>query len=173
MLDNNKSTPGHLMFEEYVRKDPPPVVNATDSIKTKGILHFTISVRDHISAAKFYTDVLGGVKLLRVNDMFAFMECHGTFFVLAKMPNHVNPNAPGDEEHHTAFLVDADEFDRAMEILIARNIPIIKYSDKWHRSFPGRHGYFHDADGNAIEIITLYDKEARPDAAESESKSGG
>jgi catechol 2,3-dioxygenase-like lactoylglutathione lyase family enzyme len=52
--------------------------------------------------------------------------------------------------------VEADEFDRAMEILRARGIPLVKYSDRGHRSFPGRHAYFHDADGNAIEICTLY-----------------
>jgi catechol-2,3-dioxygenase len=140
----------------YVRKDPPPAVSATDSIKTTGILHFTIGVRDHVSAAKFYKEVLG-CKHLRSNSRYSFMECHGSYFVLAKMPDHVNPNPPGEEAHHHAFLVEADEFDRAMEILRARNIELVKYSDEGHRSFPGRHGYFHDADGNAIEICTLYE----------------
>src|SRR5262249_16117956 len=36
-----------------------PAVSANDTIRTKGILHFTIGVRDHISAAKFYSEVLG------------------------------------------------------------------------------------------------------------------
>ena len=144
--------------QHYVRKDPPPVVSPTDSIRTTGILHFTIGVRDHISAAKFYCDVLG-VKLLRSNRRYSFMDCHGDYFVLAKMPNHVNPNGPDEEAHHHAFLVDKEEFDRAMEILRARGIPLVKYSDEGHRSFPGRHAYFHDADGNAIEICYLYTDE--------------
>lgn len=141
--------------QDYVRLANPPAVSATDSIRTTGILHFTIGVRDHISAAKFYADLLG-CKILRTNNHFAFMECHGDFFVLALMPNHVNPNAPGETDHHHAFMVDADEFDRAMEILRARDIPLVSYSDRGHKSFPGRHAYFHDADGNAIEIIYLY-----------------
>jgi catechol-2,3-dioxygenase len=141
--------------QEYIRKDPPPVASATDSIRTTGILHFTIGVRDHISAAKFYADVLG-VTILRSNRRYSFMECHGDYFVLAKMDDHVNPNKPDEEAHHHAFLVEADEFDRAMEILRARGIPLVKYSDEGHRSFPGRHAYFHDSDGNAIEICYLY-----------------
>jgi catechol-2,3-dioxygenase len=148
--------------QDYVRKDPPPIVSAKDSIRTTGILHFTIGVRDHISAAKFYCDVLG-VKLLRSNSRYSFMECHGDYFVLAKMEDHVNPNKPGDEAHHHAFLVDEEEFDRAMEILRAKGIPLVKYSDHGHRSFPGRHGYFHDADGNAIEICYLYPDGIDPD----------
>jgi catechol 2,3-dioxygenase-like lactoylglutathione lyase family enzyme len=43
-----------------------------------------------------------------------------------------------------------------MAILKARGIEIVKYSDDGHRTFPGRHVYFHDADGNCIEIIYLY-----------------
>jgi hypothetical protein len=30
-----------------------PPVSASDTIRTTGILHFTIGVRDHIAAAKF------------------------------------------------------------------------------------------------------------------------
>jgi catechol 2,3-dioxygenase-like lactoylglutathione lyase family enzyme len=142
--------------QEYLRKDPPPSVAPTDSIRTTGILHFTIGVRDHISAAQFYKEVLG-CKHLRSNSRYSFMECHGGYFVLAKMADHVNPNKPGEEAHHHAFLVDGDEFDRAMEILLARGIEIVKYSDEGHRSFPGRHAYFHDADGNALEICHLYE----------------
>src|SRR3954454_19829506 len=147
--------------QEYVRLDPPPAAGPNDTIRTTGILHFTIGVRDHVSAAKFYADVLG-CKHLRSNSRYSFMECHGSYFVLAKMPNHVNPNGPGQEAHHHAFLVDADEFDRAVEILFARKIPLVKYSDEGHRSFPGRHAYFHDADGNALEICTLYESGEPP-----------
>jgi catechol 2,3-dioxygenase-like lactoylglutathione lyase family enzyme len=146
--------------QEYQRKDPPPVVSADDTIKTTGILHFTIGVRDHISAAKFYKEVLG-CKHLRSNTRYSFMECHGSYFVLAKMVDHVNPNKPDEEAHHHAFLVDEDEFDRAMEIIRARGIRLVKYSDEGHHSFPGRHAYIHDADGNGLEICTLYKEEEK------------
>jgi len=131
-------------------------VSPTDTIRTRGILHFTIGVRDNITAAKFYSEVLG-CTLLRSNQRYSFMECGGSYFVLAKIPHHVNPNRPGEDAHHHAFIVDADEFDRAMAILKARGIEIVKYSDEGHQTFPGRHAYFHDADGNCIEIIPRYE----------------
>jgi len=40
----------------------------------------------------------------------------------------------------------------------ARGVEMIKYSDQGHETFPGRHAYFHDVDGNCIEIIDLYKK---------------
>jgi catechol 2,3-dioxygenase-like lactoylglutathione lyase family enzyme len=125
-------------------------------IKTTGILHFTIGVRDHLAAAKFYADVLG-CRHLRSNERYSFMQCGEDYFVLAKIPHHVNPNNPGEDAHHHAFMVNADEFDRALAVMNERGIEMIKYSDQDHRSFPGRHAYFHDADGNCIEIVTLYD----------------
>jgi catechol 2,3-dioxygenase-like lactoylglutathione lyase family enzyme len=141
--------------QEYVSRGSVPEVTATDGINTKGILHFTIGVRDHIAAAKFYSEVLS-CKHLRSNERYSFMECGGSYFVLAKIPHHVNPNDPDEDAHHHAFLVEKDEFDRAMEILRVRGIRLVKYSDENHRSFPGRHAYFHDADGNCIEICYLY-----------------
>jgi catechol 2,3-dioxygenase-like lactoylglutathione lyase family enzyme len=139
----------------YVRPNNVARVTPSDSIDTKGILHFTIGVRDHIAAAKFYSEVLS-CRHLRSNERYSFMECGGTYFVLAKIPHHVNPNNPDEDAHHHAFLVEKDEFDRAMEILRVRGIRLVKYSDEGHHSFPGRHAYFHDADGNCIEICYLY-----------------
>jgi catechol 2,3-dioxygenase-like lactoylglutathione lyase family enzyme len=69
------------------------------------------------------------------------------------MPNHVNPNPPGGTWFHHAFVVDADEFDHAMEVIKERDIEVLKYEEVGHKSFPGRHVYFHDPDGNGVEII--------------------
>jgi catechol 2,3-dioxygenase-like lactoylglutathione lyase family enzyme len=134
-----------------------PDVSAADTIRTTGILHFTIGVRDHVAAAKFYSEVLG-CRHMRSNERYSFMECGGSYFVLAKSSHHVNPNDPGEDAHHHAFMVEAQEFDRAMAIMQARGVPLVKYSDEGHHTFPGRHAYFHDADGNCIEIIDLYKK---------------
>ncbi len=135
-----------------------PPVTAQDRIMPKGILHFTIGVRDHVTAAGFYADLLSCTHI-RSNRRYSFMECGGTYFVLAKMPDHVPPNAPDDDGHHHAFIVDAAEFDRALEILAARKIRIVRRSDEGHNTFPGRHVYFHDVDGNCIELIDLFARE--------------
>ena len=128
--------PVTVVNQVYVSKANAPKVGASDRIATTGILHFTIGVRDHIAAAKFYSDLLS-CKHLRSNERYSFMECGGTYFVLAKIPHHVNPNYPDEDAHHHAFLVEKDEFDRAMEILKARGIRLVKYSDENHHSFPG------------------------------------
>jgi catechol 2,3-dioxygenase-like lactoylglutathione lyase family enzyme len=101
---------------------------------------------------------------MRSNERYSFMQCGGSYFVLAKIPHHVNPNNPGEDAHHHAFMVEAPEFDRALAILAARGIPLVRYSDEGHTTFPGRHAYFHDPDGNCIEIIDLYT--SQPNTAE-------
>ena len=111
-------------------------MSASDTIRTTGILHFTIGVRDHIAAAKFYSEALG-CRHMRSNERYSFMECGGSYFVLAKIPHHVNPNNPGEDAHHHAFMVEPEEFDRAMAIMQARGVEMIKYSDEGHHHVPG------------------------------------
>ena len=130
-------------------------INQNSRIRPTGILHFTIGVRDHEAAAKFYSDLLS-CRHIRSTSRYAFMECGGSYFVLAKMANHVNPNGPDEDAHHHAFIVEPQEFDRGMKVLEARGIRIIKYSDTGHLTFPGRHIYFHDTDGNCIELIDMW-----------------
>lgn len=130
---------------------------AADSIRTTGVLHFTIPVRDQHVAAEYYRDLLG-CEINRINQHFAFMRCGGKdWFVLARMPpEHLNANPPKGTKNHHAFMVEPAEFDRAMEIIRKRNIEIVRYEETGHVSFPGRHAYFHDPDGNCLEIIDLY-----------------
>src|SRR5262249_23748606 len=59
-------------------------------------------------------------------------------------PPHVNPNNPGEDAHHHAFMVAPQEFERALAIMKARGVELVKYSDEGHTTFPGRHAYFHD-----------------------------
>src|SRR5690348_3098651 len=47
---------------------------AHDTLPTRGILHFTIGVRDHLAAAKWYSEVLGCTHM-RSTERYAFMEC--------------------------------------------------------------------------------------------------
>jgi catechol 2,3-dioxygenase-like lactoylglutathione lyase family enzyme len=155
-----EAAPDGVQMTELAMTDTalaPTAVSASDTIRTTGILHFTIGVRDHIAAAKFYSEALG-CRHMRSTERYSFMQCGDSYFVLAKMPNHVNPNAPGDDSHHHAFMVEPEEFDRALAIMKARGVEMIKYSDDGHITFPGRHAYFHDVDGNCIEIIDLYKK---------------
>lgn len=120
-----------------------------------GILHFTIGVSDLEVSRKFYEDVLG-CTYWRQNDTTVFMKAGDDYFVLSRTGYHQPPNKPKDTLIHHAFIVDGAEFDAAMAHLEENGVDILLYEDTGHRSFSGRHAYFHDPDGNGIEIIDFH-----------------
>lgn len=121
-------------------------------VKPTGILHFTIGVADLERGRRFYEDVLG-CTYWRQNDTTVFMRAGEDYFVLSKSGYHQAPNKGDDTLIHHAFIVEGGDFDAAMAHLEAKGVEVLLYEDKGHRSFSGRHAYFHDPDGNAIEII--------------------
>ncbi len=52
-------------------------------------------------------------------------------------------------------VVDGDDFGAAMSYLESKGVEVLNYEDTGHNSFAGRHAYFQDPDGNAVEIIDL------------------
>ncbi len=122
--------------------------------KPSGILHFTISVSDVDRAIAFYTDVVGATYWRR-NDHTAFMCVGSQFFVLSDIGYHRRPNDPGHCLIHNAFIVNGDDFDRAIAYVESKGVEIVRYEDDRHIAFVGRHVYFQDPDGNAIELFDL------------------
>lgn len=119
----------------------------------QGILHFTIGVTDIDRATEFYTGLLG-CRLVRRNRRgnMSFLASGDDYFVLASTGHHVAPNTPGETTHHHAFILAPDDYDRAVKLLedtgIATSVPAVAE----HTTFPGRHLYFSDPDGNGLEI---------------------
>ena len=124
--------------------------------KPSGILHFTISVSDLEKAIEFYVEVVG-CTYWRRNSQTAFMVVGDDFFVLSNIGYHRRPNDAGHTLIHNAFIVNGETFDRAMAQLEAKGIEILRYEDARHVAFVGRHAYFQDPDGNAVEIIDLHE----------------
>ena len=126
-------------------------------VKPSGILHFTISVSDLERARRFYEDIVGAT-FWRQNNATVFMKAGEQYFVLTKPRNHahVPPNLGREVLIHHAFLVQGEDFDAAAAHLEANGIEVLVYEDKGHRSFTGRHLYFHDPDGNTIEFIDFH-----------------
>ncbi len=128
-------------------------------IEPKQILHFTIGVTDLDRATDFYRNILG-CTLVRQNrrHTMSFMEAGGDFFVLTSTGRHVSPNGPGDTEFHHAFVVAPEAYDEAVAFLEGEGIELLwpkakaEGPDTQHNTFPGRHIYFHDPDGNGLEI---------------------
>lgn len=123
-------------------------------VEPTGILHFTIGVTDMEASRKFYEDVVG-CTYCRQNDATVFMKAGDDYFVLSRTGYHQPPNKGSDTLIHHAFMVAAEDFDAAMAHLEDKGVEVLLYEDTGHRSFSGRHAYFHDPDGNSIEIIDL------------------
>ena len=139
-----------------------PALSGVTSIKPakprrvapSGILHFTISVSDLERARRFYEDIVGAT-YWRQNESTVFMRCGEQYFVLSRprAHEHVPANKGGEILIHHAFILQGADFDAAVAHLEANGIEVLLFEDKGHRSFTGRHLYFHDPDGNAIEFI--------------------
>ena len=123
-------------------------------VQPSGILHFTLSVTDLERSRRFYEDIVGAT-YWRQNGSTVFMRAGEQYFVLSKprAHEHVPPNQGREILIHHAFYVQGDDFDTAVAHLEANGVEVLLYEDKGHRSFTGRHLYFHDPDGNAIEFI--------------------
>jgi catechol 2,3-dioxygenase-like lactoylglutathione lyase family enzyme len=137
-----------------------PALRNADSVRPvpsrrpqpRGILHFTLSVSDLDRARRFYEDVVGAT-FWRRNDTSVFMRCGEDYFVLSRTNYHASPNQGRDTLIHHAFMLAPEDFDAALAHVEASGVEVLLYEDKGHRSFTGRHAYFHDPDGNAIEFI--------------------
>jgi metallothiol transferase len=123
-------------------------------VAPSGILHFTLSVTDLERSRRFYEDIVGAT-YWRQNESTIFMRCGEQYFVLSKARtnDHVPPNKGREILLHHAFFVQGEDFDAAVAHLEANGVEVLLFEDKGHRSFTGRHLYFHDPDGNAIEFI--------------------
>jgi uncharacterized protein len=124
-------------------------------VQPSGILHFTLSVSDLERARRFYEEVVG-CTYWRQNETTVFMRCGEHYFVLSRSGNHAAQNKGKDTLIHHAFIVQGEDFDAAVAHLEANGVEVLLYEDKGHRSFTGRHLYFHDPDGNAIELIDFH-----------------
>lgn len=139
-------------------------------VKTRGFLHITISVADLGRSTIFYRDVLG-CEIIHQNPIMTFMKTGEDQFVLTQLEHYVSPNSPGppDQEttlFHHAFLVDDEDYERAVTTLSRDRVPAWECTERGHTTFPGRrHIYFQDPDGNSIELATLLptDRAANPE----------
>ena len=124
------------------------------SLKTKGLVHFTIPVSDLDRSEKFYSEIMG-FKKVRRNEHMVFMRSGKDLFVLTHSETPINPNPGDDNAIHTAFLVDGTEYKTSLEFLQSKGIKIIQDEERRKGTFHGYSAYFHDPDRNVIEIIHL------------------
>ena len=123
-------------------------------VKTEGVLHFTIPVKNLDLAEKFYAETLGFEKIARI-ERIVFMRAGDNYFNLTFSENPITLNAAGRHEIHSAFRVTPETYDAVLNDLPAKGIEIFKQEDRREGVFVGRSAYIRDPDGNVIEFIDL------------------
>lgn len=113
--------------------------------------HTIIWCRDQKKSATFFTEILG----LPAPSRF------GPFLVVP-LSNGVSLDFYEQDEgypQHYAFLIEEDDFDRIFARILGRGLehwadPARTRPGEINRNDGGRGVYFHDPDGNLLEIIT-------------------
>lgn len=122
-------------------------------IKTRGLAHFTLPVSDTVRSMAFYTDILGMTAIQVNHDRgMVFLDCGGDCLILARSDAKVNPD---DHDVHHAFVVDAADYEDAKQTLRDHGVDVFFEEDRQGGAVNGPRAYFHDPDGNVLEIINL------------------
>ena len=123
-------------------------------LKTEGVLHFTIPVKDLDRSERFYTEILGFEKVGRT-DRIVFLRAGGDFFNLTFSENPITTNVGDRHEIHSAFRVTPQTYEEVLRTLPLKGVEIFKEEDRRAGVFVGRSAYIRDPDHNVIEFIDL------------------
>ncbi len=129
-------------------------------IKTKGVAHFTLPVTDTFRSMSFYSEILG-MTPIQVNHErgMVFLDCGGDCLILSRSDARINRE---DHDVHHAFAVDAADYENAKQELAANGVNVFFEEDRQGGAVNGPRAYFHDPDGNVLEIINLTSYKADP-----------
>lgn len=123
-------------------------------IKTRGVAHFSIAVSDVERAERFYAGVLGMKVLRRSRERgMVFLDSGGDCVILVRSDAPINPLDERDIHH--SFIVDGDAYAAAQDDLRAQGVEILFEEDRRGGAVNGPRFYFHDPDGNVLELIDL------------------
>lgn len=121
-------------------------------IKTKGVVHFSIPSTDLDRSKAFYTEVLG-MRLIRHVPNMVFLDVGGDCVVLVQVNTPIS--TAGVRDVHHAFLVEHEDYRRAVEMLAETGVEVLYEEDRTDGVIDGPRAYFRDPDGNTLEIIDL------------------
>ena len=129
-------------------------------IKTHGLAHFTIPVTDTVRSMAFYTDILG-MTPVQVNHErgMVFLDTGGDCVILARSEAKIDPD---DHDVHHAFIVADEDYEASKKDLIANGVDVFFEEDRQGGAVNGPRAYFHDPDGNVLEIINLTSYKGEP-----------
>ena len=119
-------------------------------IRTRGLAHFTIPVTDTVRSMAFYADILG-MTPVQVNHErgMVFLDTGGD---CARSEAKIDPD---DHDVHHAFIVADEDYEASKKDLMANGVDVFFEEDRQGGAVNGPRAYFHDPDGNVLEIINL------------------
>lgn len=125
-----------------------------DRLRTKGVAHFSIPVSDTERSQAFYSDILG-MKVLASDHRagMVFLDSGGDCIILVR--SEVAANPPEGLNVHHAFVVEPEAYRESIAFLQSKGIEILAEEDRQKGVVCGPRAYFHDPDGNVLEIIDL------------------
>lgn len=125
-----------------------------DALKTKGVAHFSIPVSDTEKSEAFYHGILGMPVLGSDHKVgMVFLDSGGDCIILVRSEAAEKP--PEGVNVHHAFAVDGDVYAESVEFLQSKGVEILFEEDRQGGVVNGPRAYFHDPDGNVLEIIDL------------------
>ena len=129
-------------------------------IKTHGLAHFTIPVTDTVRSMAFYADILG-MTPVQVNHErgMVFLDTGGDCVILARSEAKIDPD---DHDVHHAFIVADEDYEASKKDLVANGVDVFFEEDRQGGAVNGPRAYFHDPDGNVLEIINLTSYKGEP-----------
>ena len=123
-------------------------------LKTKGVAHFTIPVTDTRRAEAFYTEKLGLAVVQSDHGRgMVFLDSGGDCVILARVDRPIS--TAGEADVHHAFIVDREDYADSLAALRGAGVEILFEEDRQGGAVNGPRAYFHDPDGNVLEIIDL------------------
>lgn len=120
-----------------------------------GVAHFSIPVSDVDRSTRFYTEIVGCKLLSQTKDQsITFLDAGGVCVLLIKRPAPIlkGPLEMSNGVHH-AFMIDAAEYQAAVDALRARGVDVFFEEDRRGGTIDGPRAYFRDPDGTALEFI--------------------
>jgi catechol 2,3-dioxygenase-like lactoylglutathione lyase family enzyme len=123
-------------------------------IKLNGVLHFSIVVSELDRSRKFYTELLGLTFVAApAGSGMVFLRAGSDHVILCQSEDGRPPATPGEGTRvHHAFHVDPGHYEEAKTLLQSSGMKILLEENRTAGVFVGRQFYFHDPDGNVLEI---------------------
>ena len=120
-------------------------------LKTQGMLHFSLAVKDLDRSRKFYEGVLN-LKVVEQSPRMVFLQTGDDYLILAKGNEPLKYDTNKSTPVHHAFRVKPEEFQSSIDHLRQHGVEVFNIEDRNTGVFWGPQAYFLDPDGNKLEI---------------------